>query len=381
MAEDDTERTEQATPRKRQQAREKGQLPRSRELTTFALLLIGIGGFWALSGGMMAGMGNLMTAGLALQPGDISDPSRMLPRLAELFSDGFMTVMPVLGLLFIAALVAPALIGGWNFSVEALQPDFKRLNPISGIARLFSVHSVFELVKAILKAALLGSIAGVVIWNSVDALLGLAQEPSLEQALTHSGHILGMVLLWMLLGIVLVVLIDVPFQIWSFEKKLRMAQHEIKQEHKETEGDPHVKGRIKSLQREMARRRMMAEVPKADVVVTNPTRYAVALRYQDGSDAAPRVVAKGTEAVAARIRELAEEHGIPLVEAPPLARALYRHVELEAQIPETLFAAVAEVMAYVYRLRLSHSGAIPAPDLPTTITVPPDMDPEARTLH
>jgi flagellar biosynthetic protein FlhB len=239
---------------------------------------------------------------------------------------------------------------------------------------MFSVRSVVELGKAIAKAALIGGVATWLMWHNKEALIALATE-SAQAGVEHAGRLIAICFVTMIGGMGLIAAVDVPFQIWDYRRKLRMTREELRQEAKETEGDPQIKARVRSVQREMARRRMMAEVPNADVVVTNPAHYAVALKYRDGSMRAPVVVAKGADLVAARIREIAGEHRVPLLEAPPLARALYAHTELGAEIPEALYRGVAEVLAYVFQLRhyRQHGGA--EPQAPHEIHVPADLDP------
>jgi flagellar biosynthetic protein FlhB len=240
---------------------------------------------------------------------------------------------------------------------------------------MFSAHGVVELAKAVAKVLVVGGVAALVMWTSLDALLSLSQEATFSAAV-HAARLVGWTLILMVGGMALIVAIDVPYQLWSHHRKLRMSRAELKREARESEGDPQIKARIRSLQREAARKRMMAAVPKADVVITNPTHYAVALSYKENSMRAPRVVAKGQDLTALRIRELARQHRIPIVEAPPLARALYRHTDLEDEIPETLYTAVAEVLAYVFQLRRFNREGGRAPRVPDEIVVPPALDPQ-----
>jgi flagellar biosynthetic protein FlhB len=378
MAEDsDLERTEPASPRRIEQAREKGQVPRSRELSTFAILLAAGGGLTLMGSGLMHSMSDLMRLGLELDRSAAFDSSLMMSRLHQGSQDMLIAFIPFMLVMLVAALVAPMLLSGWLFSVEALQPDFGRLNPFKGIARMLSWHSVAELVKAVAKSALIGGVAGWVIWHQRDALMALATQP-LDVALANVGSMAASTFLAIAGSMILLVAIDVPFQLWEHSSKMKMSREELRQESKEMEGDPQIKARIRALQREAARRRMMAEVPKADVIVTNPTHYAVALRYQDNKMSAPQVVAKGSQLVAARIRELGLEHNIPIVQTPPLARALYRHAELGEEIPAALYTAVAEVLAYVYQLRRYRSEGGDAPQAPQNLPVPPGLDPEAE---
>jgi flagellar biosynthetic protein FlhB len=282
--------------------------------------------------------------------------------------------LPIVGLLLLAAVGSPLLIGGWLFSFKSLEPKFSRLNPIAGMGNLVSSRSAVELVKAILKTILVGAIAWLVVAQQKDAIFGLINEP-LDEASAHLGHMLGVCFLAIVGGLVLIAVIDVPYQMWAYAEKLKMTHQEVIQESKEANGNPQIKAKIRQQQREMARRRMMAEIPTADVVVTNPTHFSVALKYADGSNGAPRVIAKGADVLAAKIRELAKENNVPILEAPPLARALYKHTELGDEIPESLYAAVAEILAYVFQLRsYRKSGGIP-PVEPKNIQVPTGLDP------
>ncbi len=375
MAEDsDLERTEPASPRRIEQAREKGQVARSRELTTFAVLLAAGAGLMSMGGGLIEKMASMMRHGFTLTRADAFNSLAMLERLQRESLEVLLAFLPFLLLLVVATVASSMLLSGWLFTFQAVQPDFGRLNPAKGFGRIFSWQAVVELAKAIAKSALIGGVAAWVIWHNVDTLLGLAGEP-LGTSLAHLGRLAGHTFLVVVASMVLIVAIDVPFQLWTYAKQLRMTKEEVRQETKESEGDPQIKARIRSLQREAARKRMMAEIPKADVIVTNPTHYAVALRYQDSEMRAPRVVAKGSHLLAERIRALGEENGVPILQAPPLARALYRHADLGDEIPSALYTAVAEVLAYVYQLRnyRTHGGA--QPKMPEELAVPPELDP------
>lgn len=375
MAEDsDLERTEPASPRRIEQAREKGQVARSRELTTFAVLLAGGAGLMFMGGTLIEKMTAMMRHGFTLTRVDAFNHLLILERLQQESVAVLVAFLPFLLLLVVATIASSMLLSGWLFTFQALQPDFGRLNPLKGISRIFSWQGVVELAKAIAKSVLIGGVAAWVIWHNVGSLLGLTAEP-LDIGLAHLGGLVGHTFLVVVASMVLIVAIDVPFQLWNHAKQLRMTKEEVRQEAKESEGDPHIKARIRSLQREAARKRMMAEVPQADVIVTNPTHYAVALRYQDTEMRAPRVVAKGTHLLAERIRALGEENGVPILRTPPLARALYRHTELGDEIPSALYTAVAEVLAYVYQLRTFRAHGGTQPKLPGALPVPPELDP------
>ena len=373
MAEDsDLERTEPASSRKLEQAREQGNVPRSRELATLAVLLASVGVIASLGLFMFRGLNRVMQNALAFSAEDIASPGMMGRNLMEASIDGLLLLLPLAGAVVLAAVAANILLSGWVFSTKSLMFDLTKLNPIAGLGRLFSWNALAELVKALLKGGLIAGVAGWMIWRQHDGILGLAVEP-LDAAMVHFGQITLLTFLAAAAAFGLIVLLDVPYQLWSYHRKMRMTKEEVRQEAKEMEGDPQIKARIRALQREAARRRMMQEVPKADVVVTNPLHFAVALRYEEHSMSAPLVGAKGCQLVAERIKELAREHRVPVVEAPPLARALHRHGEVGEAIPGALFTAVAQVLAYVYQLNQSMN-----PTLPGTWEVPPGMDPANR---
>lgn len=371
--ESDLERTEEATPRRLEKAREEGQVARSMELTSFALLMTAAVGLLLLGSGLMDKLLKIMKVGMQIEREFAFQPELMLPRLYALTIEGLIAMAPLLLVLSIVAFCAPMLLSGWMVSAKAATPNFGRLNPIKGIARIFSMHSLVELIKAVLKTVVIGTVAALVMWLNKETVMGLLTVP-VDMGIHRTGDFLVMCFLLTIGAMVIIVGVDVPFQLWQHAKQLRMTKEEVRREHKESEGDPFVKARIRGLQREAARRRMMSEIPKADVIVTNPTHYAVALRYQSGSMRAPKVVAKGVHLLAARIREIAQEHRIPILEAPPLARALYYHAELESEIPEKLYIAVAEVLAYVYQLKRYHEYGGEAPEPPVALPVPAEMD-------
>lgn len=375
MSEDsDLERTESATPRRLEKAREEGQIASSQELSTFVVLLVGFGGVWFMGSGLWDRMTGVMKAGLHFESGPASDPQSMVLRLHALFENALLGLLPLLLLLMVAALAAPLLLNGWM--VSALKFDLARLNPFSGLARIFSLHGLVELAKAVAKALIVGSVAAWVMWRYQEEMLTLAAR-SIEGGSSLMANLLGSSLLMVVCAMALIAAVDVPYQLWSHHKKLRMTKDEVRKESKESDGDPHVKARIRGIQREAARRRMMADVPKADVIVTNPTHYAVALRYQGDTMRAPKVVAKGTHLLAQRIRELGEEHDVPVLEAPPLARALYHHTELGDEIPETLYTTVAELLAYIFQLKRYRENGGTRPLAPEHLPVPDHLDPGA----
>lgn len=365
------ERTEQATPKRLREAREKGQIPRSRELNTMAVLLGAAGGLLTLGPGLAEGLYNLLRNGLTLNRHMVTDPSVMYTRLFGTITQALWLITPLLGVIVLAALIASVALGGVNFSAQALSFRWDRLDPIKGLGRVFSLQGLMELGKALVKFLLVAVVAIVLLWQDASSLLGLGQQ-ALLPAMAHAGALIGWGFLALSATLVLIAAADAPFQLWQHGKQLRMTRQEVRDENKETEGQPEIKGRQRSLQREIARRRMMQEVPTADVVVTNPTHYAVALRYDQDGTGAPRVVAKGAERIAARIRELAEEHGVTVHCAPPLARALYAHGRLGEEIPTALYVAVAQLLAYVYQLKagVADDGAELELPIPEEYAVP-----------
>jgi flagellar biosynthetic protein FlhB len=374
--ESDLERTEPASSRRLEQAREEGNVPQSRELMAFMVLAAGAGAFWVLGGWLSQRSSSLLRHGLSFSRETAFDTSLMTGWALSLTTEAFVLAAPVFLLAIAAAIATPFMIGGAVISPKAFQLDFNRLDPVKGLARMFSWQSIAELVKAILKALL---IAGVLYWvvrHEQDRLFALLGQP-IETALISFAQVLLYSFLALIAGLALIAAIDVPFQLWQYHDRLKMTNEELKREARESEGDPYLKARIRSQQREMARSRMMSEVPKADVVVTNPTHFAVALKYESGSMGAPVVVAKGMNLLAQRIRDLAGENQVPVLEAPPLARALYRHADVGDQIPAPLYTAVAEVMAWVYQLNqfALAAGDILPPVAPALIAVPEGMDP------
>lgn len=374
MAEEsDNEKTEDPTPHRKQKAREDGQLPRSRELTTLAMLLVG----WGLMvvGGeyLVKKLLKLLHNGLAFDRLLVLDPQHMLHQASSLLGIAFLAVLPFVGGLLLTALTAPSLIGGLNLSGKAVKFNLKKLNPLTGIKRLFSAQVVSEMVKAILKVLLAGLGGGLFLYHNKTKFIGLVFEP-LDVALSDISQLMTGCMLIIILSLIPMVAFDVIYQLWSNMKKLRMSLQEVKNEFKNQEGDPQLKGRIRQIQRQMAQTRMMSDVPTADVVVNNPTHYSVALKYQEGAMGAPVVVAKGSGLIAQRIRELAEESRLPMLEAPPLARALYRHCEIGAPVPTELYNAVAEVLAWVYGLRRWRKGYGLCPQAPKNLPVPTALD-------
>lgn len=377
MAEHDSaqERTERATPKRQREARRRGQVARSRELTT-ALVLSVACGFLLLWGERLVGvLAELMRQGLRVAgtgPGQgEAAMTDSLARLGMTALDLFVLWGLVLGLV---ALLAPMLLGGWTFSTQAIAWQWERLDPWRGCRRMFSWHGLAELAKALIKVLLVAGVAWLVAKHYADDLIGLGRLPT-EAALAGAAQLLGWGFFVLCAATVLIAAVDVPYQLWTHARQLRMTRQELREELKETEGRPEVRARLRRLQQERARRRMMAEVPRATVVVTNPTHYAVALRYVPPKTRAPVVVAKGTDRLAERIRELARASNVPILPAPPLARALYYGARLGQEIPTELYTAVARVLAYVYRLQAGrrHGEPPPAPPRAEELEIPPAL--------
>ncbi|MGN4987591.1 flagellar biosynthesis protein FlhB [Aeromonas hydrophila] len=356
MADTDQERTEQPTGKRLQQAREKGQIARSKELGTASVLLAAVFGLLMVKESLAGAMVKVLTMGFTLDREQAFDPNAMMTMLPALLRE----LLHPLGLLFmlvaIAAFVGNTLMGGMNFSSEAMLPKWSKLSPLNGIKRMFGVQSLVELVKSIAKVVFISLFAWWMLSSQFNHLLNLSLEG-------YPGGIIDALdlLLWMLIilccALIPIVAIDVPFQQWNHMRQLKMTKQEVKDEFKDSEGKPEVKGRIRRLQMEMAMRRMMGDVPKADVVITNPTHYSVALKYDTAKPgSAPKVVAKGTGEIAMKIREIAREYEIPVMPSPALTRAIYHATEIGHEIPEGLFAAVAQVLAYVYQLKKFRRG-------------------------
>jgi len=379
MAEEsDLEKTEPASPRRLEKAREEGNVARSRELVTFVLLSTAVAGVWLTADSLGSTLRAALGRGLRFERAAAFDTSYMLAQTGLMAMQSLIALAPLFGMLVLAALVAPLMLGGWLFSAKAIGPKFDKLDPIAGIKRLFSAQSLAELLKALAKSLLIGGVAWLVIMadmGKVTAMMAQSERAALPQMILLVAHHCALITA----SLLLIALVDVPYQLWSHYRKLRMSREDLRQEHKESEGDPHIKAQIRRQQQQMARRRMMSEVPKADIVVTNPTHFAVALKYDDKAMRAPRVVAKGVDAVAERIREIARENKIAILEAPPLTRSLYKHTKLGDEIPTGLYTAVAEVLAWVYQLKRWKDEGGEAPRTPADLPVPEALEYSVKT--
>ncbi|WP_275544697.1 flagellar biosynthesis protein FlhB [Pseudomonas sp. Marseille-Q0931] len=374
MAESESgaDKSEEPTGKRLEESRKKGQIARSKELNTVAVTLTGTVALIIFGAYMGNVLMDVMRGNFSL-PRDVlmSERSMALYLLAS-GKQALLAVQPFFIALLIASIAGPIALGGWLFSAEALQPKASRMNPLAGLKRMFSVQALVELLKALAKFLVILAVALVVLSVDQDDLLAIANEP-VEPAILHSLKVVGWSAFWLSCGLILIAAVDVPFQLWSHKQKLMMTKQEVRDEYKDTEGKPEVKGRIRQLQREMAERRMMQAVPQADVVITNPTHFAVALKYDPEKGSAPVLLAKGGDLLALKIREIAQEHKVMVLESPALARAVYYSTELDQEIPAGLYLAVAQVLAYVYQLRQYQAGKGkrpgPLPDFP----IPADL--------
>jgi flagellar biosynthesis protein FlhB len=349
-AEQGGERTEEPSQKRLQDARERGQVPRSRELTNFATMMGGSAALAAIGGSLAGHLSKMMHSALVIDPLSLSDPGSMLSALGEACTSALGVLLPVFGVLIGLVLLASLLLGGWNFSPQAMTPDFTRLSPLTGLKRLFGLHGASELGKALLKCVMVGGVcAAIVSWTFRDVVALAHMAP--RAAIGRGAGLLSWSFVWLCASLALVAIVDVPLQLFQFHRALRMTRQELRDEAKESDGRPETKQRIRRLQQTLARRRMMHKVPTADVVIVNPTHFAVALKYDPQKMRAPRVLAKGVDLVAHNIRRIAEEHRVPVFESPKLARALYRSTDLNKEIPAGLYVAVAQVLSYIFRVR------------------------------
>lgn len=371
------ERNLPATERKLQKARTDGQAPRSRDLSHLAILGAGALALLALTPALLEHLLRGMGQQLAFDAQTVQSPASMLARLQSMAAVGLVASGVFSALTAAAALLAAVLAGGWIFSTKPIAPQFNRLNPLSGLANLFSKQQMVNVAKMVLLTGVLTGVAWKYMSGSIDEVAVLVLQPS-SAALHHVADWLTQGLGLLLLVVFLAALVDVPLQALLFKNRLKMSHEEIKQEHKESEGSPQIKSRIRQRQREIADRASITAVPQADFVVMNPTHYAVALRYDDQAMNAPQVIARGTDLLAFKIRDIAQNHDIPVLQSPALARALYAHAELDQPIPAPLYTAVAQVLAYVYRLKAALRGQGRMPGAQPDPYVPPELDPLQR---
>lgn len=366
------EKTEEPTTRKQEKAREEGQIPRSRELTTTFILLAGSIGLVVFSQYMTGKLIGITHFNFTLSREVIFDTEAMVQHLTASLYHGILSMMPVFGLLLVASIAGPIGLGGWMFSAKSMAPKGSRLNPIAGLKRMFALKALMELAKSLGKVLLILSVALLMLHIQQQDMLRLSDQET-NSAIRYSLWLSGQAALALAAVTIIIALIDIPFQIWENQKKLKMSKQEVKDEMKDSEGKPEVKSRIRQLQQEMAQRRMMADVPNADVVITNPTHYSVALKYDPDTMATPILVAKGGDHMAMKIREIARAHNIDIMESPALARAVYHTTEVDQEVPADLYMAVAQVLAYVFQLRNYRRGRGERPAYPRNIKVPRDM--------
>lgn len=377
MAEEsDLEKTEEASPKRLEKAREEGDVPRSRELAACAVLFAAGLSLMMLQQPLNTALKDSLRSGLQFDRTMAFDPVSLLMKSSHTVVDLLIAFAPLALILLAVAIASPVLVGGWVFSNKAYMPQFGRLNPLRGIGNMFSKNSLVELIKSIGKAFVVSAVAYWVVSSDMEPIMSLSNMP-IEAGISEVSDLMMTGFLTIVAALIFIAALDVPYQLYHYAEKHKMTKEEVKQESKESEGNPEIKGKIRQQQREMARRRMMSKIPTADVVITNPTHYAVAVKYQEEGMSAPIVVAKGADAVALKIREIAKEHKIVTLESPKLARALYAHTELDQEIPEALYAAVAEVLAYVFQLRIFKQQGGFQPEVPKTLPVPDALDPHS----
>jgi len=374
--ESDQERSLPASERRLADAREQGRLPRSRALAHLAVIGAVAVVVWLAGEPLIDRYVAFLAAALRFDDRVVFDGLAVGVRSGELILQALLLTLPVLFTVALAGAAAAVALGGWNFTLKPLELKLDNLDPASGFGRIFSARSVVDVLKVSVEALLLVAVVGLFLWKSMPQLAGLPMIAQ-DSGISSLVQLLVAAAITITMALAVTAVIDVPLQLWRHAQSLRMTLDEARREARESDGDPYLRQRIRSTQREMARRRMMEEVPKADVVVTNPTHYAVALAYREASDSAPRVVAKGADLIAGRIRELAAANRVPVLESPALARALFRHAEVGDPIPRPLYEAVAQVLAYVFRLRSAVAGLRDEAFEP--VAVPPGMDPFGAT--
>jgi len=368
------DKTLPATQRKLEQARKDGQVARSRDLSHLAVVGTGAVALLLLAPTGFRHMREALAAALRFNAHDVAAPSQMLERLSHLAGLGLVACVVFAAIVVAAAIASTVAAGGWIATAKPITPDFSKLNPLSGLRNLLSKQQFANVAKLVVLSIVLAALGWLFVRSNIDAVVRLVLQPS--------PAALAMVADWMVAGMALVMLVlvaaavvDVPLQGYFHRARLRMSHQEVKQEHKESDGNPHLKGRMRSAAREIAQRSSITAVPRADFILMNPTHYAVALRYDEASMNAPHVISKGADLLAMKIREVATEHRIPVVQSPVLARALYAHAELDRPIPAALYTAVAQILAYVYRLKAALRGEGPAPTEQPEPQVPPELDP------
>lgn len=374
MAEEDSsqEKTEEATPKRLEKAKEDGQAPRSKELTTTTVILSGSLALMFFGDRMAEKMFAVMRFNFSIEREAIFDTNVMFSQLGHSFYEALMGLMPFFGILLVAAIAGPLALGGWLFSAKSLLPKLSRIDPLAGLKRMFSAKSLMELFKAIGKVTIIIAVSYILLLNMKHSLMGLSSE-GLQRGIAHSLELSIIATVLLSASTIIIALIDIPFQIHEYTQKLKMSRQEVKDEMKDSEGKPEVKGKIRQLQQQIAQRQMMSAVPEADVVITNPTHFSVALKYDPATMETPILLAKGVDHMAMKIREIAKLNKIEFVEAPALARAIYHTTKVDETIPEGLYIAVAQVLAYIFQLREYRSGRSEKPLYPRGLKIPKEM--------
>ncbi len=370
--ENDQERTHEATPRKRKQAKEKGQIPRSKELSTFLLLITSASMLFIYGGKIFNTLADNMRYSFSFSREALFDNSSMISYFGLEIKNAFLILIPLFLALFIISIASNIMLGGWLFNITLAAPKEERLSPIKGLKKIFSLRSLVELAKSIVKFILLMSAGIFILWKNFPVILHLTEE-NVQSAIPHGFQMLNLDFIILSSVMILIVLCDVPYQIWDHSRNLKMSFQEIKDEMKQTDANPEIKSRIRKIQQEMSQKRMMEELPKADVIITNPTHYAVALSYKANKSGAPIVVAKGVDFLAEKIRDAGKKYRIEIVSSPPLARSIYFSSDLFKEIPQGLYVAVAQVLAYIYQLKQYRLGKINKPILPGELPIPDDL--------
>ncbi len=375
MAEESAaEKTEEPTAKRLEDARKKGQIARSKELGTTGVLVASAVAMLIFGASLGIGLMTIMKEQFSLDRAEAYDESEMFRVFGEAISNVAGPMISIFAIILVAAFVANSLLGGINFSWEAMAPKFSKMSPMKGFKRMFGPQAAVELLKSILKVAVVAVCAVLLIKLYMTDILYLSIE-DLPNNTFDATELLAWIFLGLCCSTIVISLVDVPFQTYNHKKQLKMTKQEVKDEYKNTEGNPEIKGRIRQTQREMSQRRMMSEVPNADVVVTNPTHYSVAIKYDTDKSSAPFVVAKGADQIAMHIRKIAKERDVPILETPLLARSIYYTTDINQEIPEQLFVAVAQVLAYVYQLDMYKQGK---GSKPKPLSKAPDIPPEMR---
>lgn len=350
MSEDKAqEKTQEPTPKRLEDARKKGQTARSKELSTMMVLLSASTALYYLGGPTSRDLMLIMREHFVIRRESLYDSSALFPSLLDACAEALLIIIPLLMVSFVIAIASPMMIGGWSFSTSAMAFKMDKMNPIKGIGRIFSVKSIVELIKALAKFSIVLFVACMILYTNYESYLYLGTQDFIS-GINNSASLLVIAFIILSSSLIVIALVDVPFQIWDHTRQLKMTHQEIKDEMKQTEGMPEVKQKIREKQRELSERRMMDEVPTADVIIVNPSHYSVAIRYDDSRASAPIVIAKGVDFVALQIRNIANTNNIPIVSSPPLARAIYYNTEINDEIPAGLFLAIAKVLAYIYGL-------------------------------